>query len=225
MISRFDTQTDFLPTGQCRCEFRYKDIDGCGDSHWARCTRPAVLRVQITPAKTTISMDEPPKVTYVAPPNEAFQAITCEKCYEHAVHLSCPEGPFVNVEALLRPSGGAVISQREAVEVIKEKIAKAKKDPARISEIYAEYGDDLVNQAFCAEDAFVRAHHEGFQSQEYLGGVDGESVAALFKNLITTGIELECAASAKRVPLTYMSVLANFDAAGDFVSLELEPLM
>jgi hypothetical protein len=100
-LNRFETQTDYLPTGERRCDHRYYDIDEYGDSVWVRCTRPAVLHVRVTPADTTMSMDGSAILTYTVLPNEAYEASACEKCYENAARTAGTEWHLAKIEALI----------------------------------------------------------------------------------------------------------------------------
>ena len=99
-LDRFDTDTDRLPTGELRCDDRYKAVDSYGDVEWARCTHRATLKVRITPARTEIATDESLKVTYTPLPAEAYEAHICASCYEVALQSAGTEGSPAQVEML-----------------------------------------------------------------------------------------------------------------------------
>jgi hypothetical protein len=83
-LDRFDTETDDLPTGESRCDHRYKAEDHHGDVEWARCTNRATLRAMVTPAKTVMAVDGSAKVTYTPLPAQAYEAKLCVACHERS---------------------------------------------------------------------------------------------------------------------------------------------
>jgi hypothetical protein len=95
---RFWTGENVLPGGELRCDVRYKDVDPYGDLEWARCTRPATLRVRVTPAKTTMATDGSPKVTYTPLRDKAHEAHMCARCYESDRQSAGTEGNPANIE-------------------------------------------------------------------------------------------------------------------------------
>ena len=107
---RFWTGEDVLPSGELRCDLRYKAVDPYGDLEWARCINPAALRVRVTPAKTTMARDGSAKVTYTPLPAEAYEAHTCAECYEIDRKSAGTEGNPANIElvAELRPARSAL---------------------------------------------------------------------------------------------------------------------
>jgi hypothetical protein len=109
-LDRFDTEPNYLPTGERRCDRRYKAVDSYGDVEWARCTNRATLRIIVTPAKTVKAMDGSAKVIYTTLPAEAYEALTCAGCYEDSRRSMGTEGNPAKVEfaAELRPAIDAV---------------------------------------------------------------------------------------------------------------------
>lgn len=99
-LNRFDTVTDTLPNGERRCDISYKDFDEqTSELEWARCTRPATLRVRVTPA-AMVSVDGSANATYRPLPNEVFEAMSCRECYAHALLTQGKQGYEAKVEAL-----------------------------------------------------------------------------------------------------------------------------
>lgn len=85
-LNRFDTVTDTLPNGERRCDSRYKDFDEqTRDSEWARCIRPAALRVRVT--------------SDTALPNQVFEAVSCRECYAHVSLMQGKQGYDTKVES------------------------------------------------------------------------------------------------------------------------------
>jgi len=105
---RFWTGEDVLPSGELRCDVRYKAVDPCGDLGWARCTNPAALRVRVTPAETLMATDGSAKVTYTPQPDKAHEAHMCARCYEIDRKSAGTEGNPANIElvAELIPAQG-----------------------------------------------------------------------------------------------------------------------
>ena len=86
-LNKFDTVTDTLPNAERRCDNRYKDFDEqTSDVEWARCTRPAALRVRVT--------------SDTALPNQVFEAVSCWECYAHTLLMQGKQGYDAKVEAL-----------------------------------------------------------------------------------------------------------------------------
>jgi len=98
---RFDTETNFLPTGERRCDHRYKAMDAPesqgGTLEWARCTNPATLRIKVTPASTVMPLGLA-EVTYTPLPDEAYEAHSCADCYEAANRDGGTDGNPAKVE-------------------------------------------------------------------------------------------------------------------------------
>lgn len=82
-LDRFDIVTDTLSTGDRRCDYRYKAIDEYGYSTRARCTRAGTVRIRVTPAEA-----------------EAYEAYSCQACFEHAVHVASADRDLAKIEAL-----------------------------------------------------------------------------------------------------------------------------
>jgi hypothetical protein len=85
-LDRFDINTGFLPTGEPRCNFHYHAMDGPeehgGTVEWARCTRPATLRVRVTPAVSLVATDGSLAETYTPQPGKEHEEDSCAECYE-----------------------------------------------------------------------------------------------------------------------------------------------
>jgi hypothetical protein len=121
-LYRFDTVTDTLPNGERRCDSRYKDYDEqIEDIERARCTRPAALRVRVTPA-TMVSAGGSGNAAYTPLPNKVFEATSCRQCYERASLTQGQTGYEAKIEALAElPDPGP-----NCVFMTPEQIAKVK---------------------------------------------------------------------------------------------------
>jgi len=117
-LDRFDTEPNYLPMGERRCDRRYKAVDAYGDVEWARCTSPAALRVMVTPAKTVIAVDGSGTVSYTPLPAEAYEAHTCAKCYEAGRRSMGTEGNPAKVELVAEPRPAPNVVDRERNEAL-----------------------------------------------------------------------------------------------------------
>jgi hypothetical protein len=97
---RFWPHLDVLPSGDPRCDHRYKAVDTYGDLEWARCTNAAAVRVTVTPAKTVMANDGSANVTYTPKPEGAYEACACGECYESAKESIGTEGNPANIDII-----------------------------------------------------------------------------------------------------------------------------
>ena len=100
-IDKFDTETNFLPTGERRCDLRFRATDAPeehgGTIEWARCIRPATVRIRVTPASAALPIGLG-DVTYTPKPDQAYEAHSCAECYEATQREAGTEGNPAKVE-------------------------------------------------------------------------------------------------------------------------------
>jgi hypothetical protein len=154
-----------------------------------------------------------------------MQAVEAQKAAQ--LRLDAAEAEFIRVQNLASDKRAKLFSgARAAFEAARHEVATC-----RVPELLEAFEQEVESRggpptwtyrkAALTNTLGVREQHEGQQFQEYLGDASWEMVASLLSSLVN--FPFDCEHSAGKVPLTQMTVVANFDAAGLFVSLELEP--
>jgi hypothetical protein len=157
--------------------------------------------------------------------SELMQAVEAQKAAQ--LRLDAAEAEFIRVQNLAPDERAKLFSgARAAHEAARHEVAGS-----RVPEILERFEQEVESlggppigsyrKATLANALGVREQHEGQQFQEYLGDAHRDIIASLLESLVT--FPFDCQHSAGKVPLTQMTVVANFDATGRFVSLELEP--